>query len=81
MIVLAGRTYEATIGSDVQRDGMYLELADQHGHMVAQIFFSDFDRKMTVTLFESEASVEVVEWDDRHGQDPSSSNQSHPRLI
>ncbi|OBQ96640.1 MAG: hypothetical protein EOQ64_22470 [Mesorhizobium sp.] len=62
MIVLAGRTYEATIGSDVQRDGMYLELADQHGHIVAQIFFSDFDRKMTVTLFESEASVEVVEW-------------------
>ncbi|PBB31052.1 hypothetical protein EOA60_13595 [Mesorhizobium sp. M1A.F.Ca.IN.020.06.1.1] len=62
MIVLAGRTYEATIGSDVQRDGMYLELADQHGHIVGQIFFSDFDRKMTVTLFESEVSVEVVEW-------------------
>ncbi|WP_176477639.1 hypothetical protein [Mesorhizobium sp. WSM3866] len=41
---------------------MYLELADQHGHIVGQIVFSDFDRKMTVTLFESEVSVEVVEW-------------------
>lgn len=62
MIELAGRDYNATIGSDVQRDGMYLELADQDGRIVGEIFFSDIDGKMTITLFLPEVPVEVVEW-------------------
>ncbi|TIW16618.1 MAG: hypothetical protein E5V65_16605 [Mesorhizobium sp.] len=62
MIELAGRTYKATIGSDVQRDGMYLELADQHERKVGEIFFSDVDGKMTVTLSQPEVPLEVVEW-------------------
>ncbi|CDX47068.1 conserved hypothetical protein [Mesorhizobium sp. ORS 3359] len=62
MIELAGRTYEATIGSDVQRNGMYLELADQHQRIVGEIFFSDVDGKMTVTLSQPEVPLEVVEW-------------------
>ena len=62
MVELAGRTYAATIGSDVQRDGMYLELADQDGHIVGEIFFSDVDGKMTVILCQPEVPLEVVEW-------------------
>ncbi|MER8476521.1 hypothetical protein [Mesorhizobium sp. M1163] len=62
MVELAGRNYEATIGSDVQLDGMYLELVDQDNHIVGEIFFSDIDGKMTITLGQPEVSVEVVEW-------------------
>ena len=62
MVELAGRTYAATIGSDVQRDGMYLELADQDGHVVGEIFFSDVDGKMAITLYQPGVPVEVVEW-------------------
>ncbi|RVC46784.1 MAG: hypothetical protein EOS65_20220 [Mesorhizobium sp.] len=62
MIELAGRNYEATIGSDVQRDGMYLELADQYEHIVGEIFFSDVDEKMTLTLSQPDVPLEVVEW-------------------
>ncbi|MDX8539293.1 MULTISPECIES: hypothetical protein [Mesorhizobium] len=62
MIELAGRNYEATIGSDVQRDGMYLELADQYEHIVGEIFFSDVDGKMTLTLSQPDVPLEVVEW-------------------
>ncbi|MGX5828332.1 hypothetical protein [Mesorhizobium sp. 43Arga] len=50
MVELAGRNYEATIGSDVQRDGMYLELVDQYKQIVGEIFFSDVDGEMTITL-------------------------------
>lgn len=62
MIELAGRNYKATIGSDVQRDGMYLELADQDERIVGEIFFSDVDGKMTVTLSQPEVPLEVVKW-------------------
>ncbi|WP_322417189.1 hypothetical protein [Mesorhizobium huakuii] len=62
MIELAGRSYEATIGSDVQRDGIYLELVDQENHIVGEIFLSDVDGKMTVTLCQAEVPVEVVQW-------------------
>ncbi|MDG4875538.1 hypothetical protein P9273_10555 [Mesorhizobium sp. WSM4935] len=62
MIELAGRNYRATIGSDVQRDGMYLELVDDRKQIVGEIFFSDIDGKITVTLSQPEVPVELVEW-------------------
>ena len=62
MIEIAGRIYEATIGRDVQRDGMFLELADQHGQIVGEIFFPDVDGKMMVTRSRPEMPLEVVEW-------------------
>lgn len=62
MIELAGRSYEATIGSDVQRDGMYLELVDQDKHVVGEIFFSDVDGEMAITLCQPGVPIEVVEW-------------------
>ncbi|TPJ77031.1 hypothetical protein [Mesorhizobium sp. B2-6-2] len=62
MIEFAGKSYEATIGSDLQRDGMYLELADQDQRVVGEIFFSDVDGKMTVTLFQPEVPLEMIEW-------------------
>ncbi|WP_027051987.1 hypothetical protein [Mesorhizobium erdmanii] len=62
MVELAGRNYDAIIGSDVQRDGMYLELLDQDGRVVGEIFYSDVAGKMTVTLSQPQAPLDVVEW-------------------
>ncbi len=62
MIELAGRSYKAIVGSDVDRDGMYLELTDQDNLLVGEVFFSDVDSRMTVTLYQSEVPLEVIEW-------------------
>jgi len=62
MVELAGQNYEATIGSDVQRDGMYLELVDQYKHIVGEIFFSDVNEEMSITLCQPGVPIEVVEW-------------------
>jgi hypothetical protein len=54
--------YRTVRGSDVQRDGMYLELIeDSTGDEVAEIFYSDATHKMTVSVFQSELPLDVIE--------------------
>jgi hypothetical protein len=54
--------YRTVRGSDVQRDGMYLELIeDSTGDEVAEIFYSDATHKMTMSVFQSELPLDVVE--------------------
>jgi hypothetical protein len=44
--------YEMIRGSDVDRDGMYLELIESTtGNVVAEIFYSDVTNAMTFTAF------------------------------
>jgi hypothetical protein len=49
-------------GSDVRRDGMYLELIDESsGDEVAEVFYSDVRNEWTVSVFKPELPLRVVE--------------------
>ena len=56
--------YRYIVGSDVDRDGMYVEVSDQPNgaNAVLEIFFSDVSYDMVVTLFRPNVPLEVVEW-------------------
>jgi hypothetical protein len=62
MVEVAGLNYHAVIGSDVQRDGMFLEISDSQNIAVAEVFYSDVDHRMTFTAWKQDLPVEVVEW-------------------
>ncbi len=53
------------MGSDVQRDGMYLELSDgviEHAAL-AEVFYEDSNGQMTLATFDNaRVPLEVVEW-------------------
>ena len=54
--------YRTVRGSDVQRDGMYLELIDEStGDEVAEVFYSDVTHEMTISVFQPELPLRVVE--------------------
>lgn len=58
-------SFELTMGSDVQRDGMYLELSDgviEHAPL-AEVFYDDSSGQMTFATFDNASlPLEVVEW-------------------
>ena len=54
--------YQPVRGSDVQRDGMYLELIEQStGDEVAEILHSDATHEMKISIFRPELPLQVVE--------------------
>ena len=54
--------YRTVRGSDVQRDGMYLELIDQStGDEVAEVFYSDATHEMSISVFQPELPLRAVE--------------------
>lgn len=59
-----GTEYHYAMGSDVNRDGMYLEVCDdpKFFHMVFEIFYSDVTDEMTITMSEPNIPIGVVEW-------------------
>ena len=59
-----GSEYHCIVGSDVTRDGMYLEVSEQASgsDVIIEIFYSDLDHQMSVTLFKPDVPLEVVEW-------------------
>ncbi len=49
-------------GSDVQRDGMYLELSDTGaGKAVAEVFYSDETGQMSFSAYEEDVPLEAIE--------------------
>ncbi len=58
-----GQVYPCTIGSDVIRDGMYLEVGVQADGTVPifEIFYSDVTHDMTVSLFEHDVPLAILE--------------------
>lgn len=49
-------------GSDVQRDGMYLELLDSGvGKAVAEVFYSDETGRMSFSAYEEDIPLEAFE--------------------
>ncbi len=58
--LLAG--YRTQRGSDLTRDGMFLELLAQNSSdVVAEVFYSDVTHLMTLSTFRPELPLEVVE--------------------
>jgi hypothetical protein len=54
--------YRTVRGSDLNRDGMYLELIDEStGDEVAEVFCSDSTNKMTISVFQPELPLDIVE--------------------
>ena len=60
-----GHTYEITMGSDLDRDGMFLEL-DELGlggrETLAEWFYSDLDGSMEFTAYTDGVPAAVLEW-------------------
>ena len=62
---IAGGRYICVRCSDVDRDGMYLELRgidDEDEQLTAEIFYSDQTAEMTMTLFRKDVPLPVIEW-------------------
>jgi uncharacterized protein YkuJ len=63
-VKIAGVTYSFTMGSDLVRDGMFLE-AEVDGanprRTVAEVFYSDASHQFTVSCFEEALPIELVE--------------------
>lgn len=63
-IEVDGRTYAFYRASDVERDGMALELMDEtvHPHkLVMEVFYSDVDGTFSVSSFREAIPLELVE--------------------
>ncbi|GMU80394.1 MAG: hypothetical protein AMXMBFR47_02650 [Planctomycetota bacterium] len=58
-----GHEYEAVIGSDLKRDGMFLEVRARPGVVeLLEVFYSDQTEQMTFTGYQPDIPLEVVEW-------------------
>ena len=62
MVEILGQSYGVTVGSDVQRDGMYLEVEDDAKAVLAEVFYSDRDGSMTFTGYRADLPLPLVEW-------------------
>jgi hypothetical protein len=62
-VEFAGRRYALVRGSDVDRDGMYLEATDVADSEVAlEIFYSDTTHEMSLTATKKGLPLALVEW-------------------
>lgn len=79
MIEILGQNYGVTVGSDIQRDGMYLEVEDNAKAVLAEVFYSDRDNSMTFTSYRTDLPLPLVEWLIAHAKErltPTSGNGS-----
>ncbi len=58
------RQYTCIVGSDIVRDGMYIEVIEDgdENHIVMEIFYSDITHEMTVFDTRPGVPLAVVEW-------------------
>lgn len=65
MVELGGQTFEFVRGSDVDRDGFYVEAISPNapaGECVAELFYSDKDGGITFTAFQPNLPIELIEY-------------------
>lgn len=62
MVEILGQNYAAIVGSDLQRDGMYLELSDSSKAVIAEVFYRDDTGSMTFTSYQADLPLPVLEW-------------------
>ena len=53
--------YQFLMGSDIERDGMFMEMLDESGAYVAEVFYSDVTHNMVVTLERQSLPIEAVQ--------------------
>ncbi len=63
MVQIAGQAYLVVRGSDIDRDGMYLELTreGQQGE-VAEVFYADGTGEFSITTFDKSVPLAAIEW-------------------
>ena len=56
--------YTSVIGSDLDRDGMYLEVSGSSAgnDVLLEIFYSDQTKEMTLNVFAKDVPLDVVEY-------------------
>jgi hypothetical protein len=60
---LHGDRFEVIMGSDIVRDGMFLELRDRlSGELAVEVFFSDVDGSFATTHYRANVPPDVVGW-------------------
>jgi hypothetical protein len=63
MLSLENRKFKLTRGSDVDRDGMYLEMSEEGGGAgIAEVFYSDQTHKFVLNTFGNDIPLEAIEW-------------------
>jgi len=63
MLTFGDRRFDAVRGSDVVRDGMYLELSEDGGKQgIAEVFFSDETGEFVLNTFGNDVPLEAIEW-------------------
>lgn len=63
--VIGDRTYEILFVSDVQRDGVFLELSEctsRTRNVLAEVFFYDEIGRVVFTAFEPDIPYSLVKW-------------------
>ncbi len=61
---LLNEKFEGLIGSDLERDGMYLEISESPYNsveVILEIFYSDVTNKFSITLFRENVALELIE--------------------
>ncbi len=61
---LNGVEYTYVVGSDINRDGMYLEVAEKRDEIspLFEIFYSDVTHEMSMNTFKPNLPVPLLEW-------------------
>lgn len=60
---ILSNSYTFVMGSDLERDGMYLEaqISGAPEKVVAEVFYSDTSHELTVSCFEEALPIELLE--------------------
>jgi hypothetical protein len=64
-VMIQGREYSLILGSDVDRDGMYLELyagSNANGSPLADYFYSDQDGSFSLTVYAPSVPADALAW-------------------
>jgi hypothetical protein len=62
---IQGRDYSLVMGSDLERDGMFLELyagPEAGGSPIAECFYSDVDGSLSVTEYQRGLPSTALDW-------------------
>jgi hypothetical protein len=62
---IQGREYSVVMGSDLERDGMFLELyegPESNGSPVAECFYSDADGSLSLTAHQRGVPGAALDW-------------------
>ena len=58
-----GKMFDALIGSDIKRDGIYFEVSERgRPQPVAEVFYSDAIGAMVLDTFGNQLPLALIEW-------------------